>query len=303
MNKLVSIVVPCYNAENYIDACIDSLLNQTYRNCEIIIINDGSTDATAEKCKKYIADNINLINTKNNGVSVSRNIGISKATGKYILFVDSDDIVSNYYVEKLVYAIEHKDVDLVTCRYTNKINLLDSIEDIKYEKMILKKDEYLNHMINNNLRNGYLWNKIFKCEVINKYNLHFERNIGIWEDMYFVLQYLKKINNVYNIGNVLYYYRTRKNSTVNRKDTLKSLTDKRNILELILKDKKIYLNDNNWFKIKKLHITITLKYLVMVDSKQEAKVQMKNIKEEKNHIRIGLKNKFKYYVIKFRNLL
>ena len=108
-NEIVSIIVPAYNAERTINRCIDSILKQSYGNLEIIIINDGSKDSTEEKCMKYIKNKkIKYIRIKNSGVSNARNIGIENSTGTYIMFVDSDDIILPYVVERAIkLALEH----------------------------------------------------------------------------------------------------------------------------------------------------------------------------------------------------
>ena len=103
---LVSIIVPVYNIEKYLEQCINSLINQTYSNIEIILVNDGSNDRSSNICERYEKkiDNIMLLNKPNGGLSDARNYGISAAKGEYIVFVDGDDYVDKYYVEKLIYS-------------------------------------------------------------------------------------------------------------------------------------------------------------------------------------------------------
>ena len=119
----VSIIIPVYNAYTVIDKCIQSIINQTYKNIEIILINDGSKDKSIEKLnyyeKKY--KNIKIINKKNEGVSKTRNLGIKKATGKYIMFIDNDDYIDNTYVETLLNEIKNSEADCVYSGYRREI--------------------------------------------------------------------------------------------------------------------------------------------------------------------------------------
>ena len=115
MNKLISIIMPVYNAEKYLNRSIESIMNQTYNNIEIILVNDGSTDNSLEICTSYQEkDNrIKLINQANKGVSFARNKGIDEATGDYIMFIDSDDYVEKNMIEDMVSKITEDDIDLV----------------------------------------------------------------------------------------------------------------------------------------------------------------------------------------------
>ena len=100
MNKLISIIINVYNGEKYIKKCLDSVINQTYKNLEILIINDGSTDKTLEICKKYKDERIKIITTENQGLSFSRNVGIDNAGGEYLYFVDADDFIREISIRK-----------------------------------------------------------------------------------------------------------------------------------------------------------------------------------------------------------
>ena len=108
MKKLISVIVPVFNVEKYLEKCIESIRNQTYKNLEILLINDGSTDKSLEICNKYleIDDRIVLLNKENGGLSSARNFGIDNAKGEYITFVDSDDFIHELMYETLVYNLE-----------------------------------------------------------------------------------------------------------------------------------------------------------------------------------------------------
>lgn len=217
MNKqLISIIVPVYNAENYLNKCIESLINQTYNSLEIILINDGSTDNSRHICEKFAKKDkrIKLINQKNSGVSVARNKGIDIAKGKYICFVDSDDYVSQEFVEKMFNHIKINRADLAICNI-NKVNN----KGIKYQdytsfdKNIITKEEYYESI---NSFGGFLWNKIFKKSIIG--NLRLEEDIYYCEDELFVINYVEKCNKISCINEPLYFYCTHSNSLSSWKD-------------------------------------------------------------------------------------
>ena len=117
MNDKISIIIPAYNCEKTISRCIDSILRQTYRDYEIIIINDGSTDNTKDICGKYKSSNIKLINRINEGPSKARNIGIKEARGDFIVFVDSDDYLDENMLYCMIKCIKENKTDIAVCGY------------------------------------------------------------------------------------------------------------------------------------------------------------------------------------------
>lgn len=203
--ELISVIVPAYNAERTINRCIDSILSQTYENIEIIIINDGSKDETENKCKKYLQnEKIRYINIKNSGVSNARNIGIEKATGKYIIFVDSDDYLENIMIEEL-YKNVKDGIDLVICG-KNLVKTEGIIkENIDIDNNIFTKEDFIKIYKSKILNPPYC--KLYKAEIINKYNIKFDKTISIGEDLLFNILYLKNIGkNVIVIKENLYNY-------------------------------------------------------------------------------------------------
>lgn len=121
MEKLVSIIVPVYNREAYVEQCINSLINQTYKNIEIIVVDDGSTDRSGEICETFASEDVRVkvVHQENGGVSHARNVGVSHAQGEYISFVDSDDYVTPEYVEYLLGLLETKGAELACCNFEN----------------------------------------------------------------------------------------------------------------------------------------------------------------------------------------
>lgn len=203
----ISIIVPVYNAEDRIEKCLISLINQTYNNIEIILINDGSTDNSLNICEQYkIKDNrIRIINKINGGVSSARNRGILESHGKYIVFVDSDDYVDSRMCEKMREAIIKNDSDLVIASYYTiyedeimKHECLEksygSIEEMKEDFELIYLDCFLNSP----------WNKLFKKDKIMDF---FNEDMHYFEDYYFNLIYIDKIKKIETIKEAFYYYK------------------------------------------------------------------------------------------------
>ncbi len=217
MQQLITIIVPIYNAENSLERCIQSILNQTYKNMQIILINDGSTDNSERICQKYkeIDKRIEVITQRNSGVSHARNIGIKNSKGKYIGFVDADDFIEEEMFETLVKSIE--DVDIAICNYERIMPLEDNKEEnIKNIKnQLLSRKELLEKIQGKNYFQGFLWNKIYKKEIIDKYEITFKEEITICEDLLFNCQYISKINKGRYIDKKLYNYVYYSNSAYN----------------------------------------------------------------------------------------
>lgn len=201
MNNLVSIIVPLYNKEQYIKKCIVSLINQTYSNLEIIIINDGSTDNSLEIVENIKDPRIKIFTIKNGGVSNARNFGIKQANGDYLMFVDSDDYVSKEYVESFVSELT-LEVDYIASGrkdvFNNKIIDVGLVNYIGDTKSIPEKF-YIDGFCH------AVWGKLFKRDIIINNSIEFPK-INISEDSFFNIGYLKKCKNVKLIDSCNYYY-------------------------------------------------------------------------------------------------
>ena len=233
MRGKISIIVPVYNIEKYLSQCIESIINQNYKNIEIILVNDGSTDKSGDICDSYsLKDNrIKVIHKKNEGVSIARNTGLKVATGEYIAFVDGDDLVHKDIYTKLINVINNSKYDLVMCRfYRSFFNEENKIEDEPLEEGEYERNEVFEKlilpMIGNDFKNtgktlimGAIWRCLYKKEIIKKNKIEFPV-INIAEDMLFHLNYLGYCNYVYVEKEPLYYYRYNNNSA-----TKKYITD------------------------------------------------------------------------------
>jgi glycosyltransferase involved in cell wall biosynthesis len=210
----VSIIVPIYNGEKYINKCIEMITNQTFKDFELLIIDDGSTDNSCEMCKEKAKEDtrIKVISKENGGTWAARNRGIDESIGKYIIFFDCDDWYEDDLLQEMYQCIEEKGVDLVISGQTN-VTVDESCETIKRVKVLPQKqffktkDEILENYIA--LRKQEigetLWNKIYKSEIIKKNNLKFE-NYKRGEDTIFNANYYEAIDTCIVLNKAFYSY-------------------------------------------------------------------------------------------------
>lgn len=219
----VSIIMPVYNASKYLYDSIDSILKQSFSDFELIIINDGSIDNSLDIINNFIKkDNrISVFTIKNAGVSNARNIGLDHAKGEYILFVDSDDTVDSDFIKYMYDSISTS--DLAICGYYNYFT--DRKIPIVFNSKISNINDLQLAILTNNIIGGFCCNKMFKRKIIYKYNLRFNTNIFICEDLLFVFQYISKITCYNYISIPLYNYRMRKSSATMSKNYNRCLTE------------------------------------------------------------------------------
>lgn len=238
---LISIIIPVYNMEKYLNKCLDSVLNQTYNNIEIILINDGSKDNSEKICKLYEKKDsrIIFINKENEGVSSARNLGLDIATGKYIFFVDSDDYIKENTIEKLYNNMVSSKAELSICGFYEDINgkLIPRTEG---EIEILDKRNAIKRLLMKSGFQGYLWNKLFIKEKIKKNNISFDKKIDLWEDVLFVFNYMMCCERIVYDPSNLYIYLNREDSAVHNKAFNINLLSEREAKKII--EKK--LSDN-----------------------------------------------------------
>ena len=214
MNKLISIIMPVYNAEKYLNRSIESIMNQTYNNIEIILVNDGSTDNSLEICTNYQEkDNrIKLINQENKGVSFARNKGIDESTGDYIMFIDSDDYIEKNMIEDMVEKIIEDDIDLIISGI--KMSYIKNGQVIQEEKYQLKDKMYtIEEMLNDILIDIDLicicgpCCKLYKTEIIKNNRIKFTNEFTMGEDTWYNLDYIDACTGkVVTMSNIYYNY-------------------------------------------------------------------------------------------------
>ncbi len=212
----ISVIIPIYKVEKYLEKCVRSIMNQTYRNLEIICVNDGSPDgsqAILERLQKE-DDRIIILNKENGGLGDARNYGLKYATSEWISFIDSDDYVAEDMYQKLSAAFD-SGADMIY--FTFKIVHEGAPEDTDIEQAAFLQPsgmlEARNVLYSNELRFSAVV-KLYRKSIIDKYQIHFEKIY--YEDMPFTLQYLSVIDKVYNIPERLYYYITRHGSIMSQ---------------------------------------------------------------------------------------
>lgn len=218
--KKVSIIVPIYNAEKYLKRCLNTIINQTYKNIEIILINDGSKDNSLNILKEYQNNDsrIIIIDKNNTGVSDSRNYGINKASGEYVAFVDSDDWLELDMIEQMIKVINEKKVDIVRCNYFR--NYEDGTQKIgeKYNYNIKGKildqkeikEKVLTRILSGEIP-GYMWTLLIKKNILNKLK-PLNMKLAMMEDTIFYIDLLLNIENMYIYDKALYHYFYNQNS-------------------------------------------------------------------------------------------
>jgi len=216
MNSTISVIIPAYNVDQYIEKCLCSVLSQTYKKLEVIVVNDGSTDGTADIIAEFAPDTrLVYIEQKNAGVTVARNSGIENATGDFLAFVDSDDYLEPEMYEELHAAFIAARADVAVCDY----NLVyDDHVETKYSNM---QDEtidtdmpgyFYNHCCGHK-PNNYIWTRLYNADIVRKSGVRFE-NFKLGDDTLFNFKLLPYLKRATHISGAYYNYLQRSNSNV-----------------------------------------------------------------------------------------
>jgi len=196
----VSVIVPVYNVEKYLRQCLDSVVNQTLKDIEIICVNDGSTDKSAEILEEY-ADRVTIVNQKNAGLSGARNTGIKHATGEYIGFVDSDDFVAPDFFEKLYAAAAKYNADIALTNICRPSGRAVKLKSLKEEKLFTEMQDRINAA--SIPTSNYVWNRIYRKEI-----LQHEFVLGrYFEDMEWSIKTIYAAKSLVTVPGTAYYYR------------------------------------------------------------------------------------------------
>ena len=222
MNKLISIIVPIYNVELYLKRCIDSILNQTYTNSEIILVDDGSLDNCPQICDDYEKKDsrIKVIHKENGGLSEARNVGLKMASGDYISFIDSDDYIDNTMYEKMINKLLEYNADIVECG----TNYVYDNQVVKYKGANIEKEcnaeNALKGLILGDSFQQTVWNKIYKKNIIQ--DILFEKGKINEEDIWTYIVF-SRCNKLVSITEPLYFYIQRANSIMGQNYSIKRL--------------------------------------------------------------------------------
>lgn len=207
MQKKISVIVPVYNVEKYFKKSVNSILKQTYKNLEVILVDDESPDNCPKMCDEFAQKDsrVKVIHKKNGGVSSARNMGIDAATGEYIMFVDSDDWLTKNAVKALVEAMEENIADFCYGA-TVEIAAINNGKNNKYQAQTIYKDEAEKLIVF--LEKCFLspWSKLYKTNILKDNNIRFPLGVAYSEDTWFLLKYLQQCNKLCRINKIVYCY-------------------------------------------------------------------------------------------------
>ena len=292
MKYKLSIIVPIYNVEKYLDKCLASLVNQTLKEIKIILVNDGSKDRSYEIIEKYLSyDNIFYFYQENRGLSEARNLALKYAEGEYIGFVDSDDYIEPDMFEKMYQRAVKDNIDMVICNmdvvYEDRIEKHPISVD---ENKIYNRDEIIDEFLTKHSVNGFVFNKLFKAELFTEGKLLFEKGVK-YEDIPVTFQAICKSNTFAFINEPLYKY-IQRNDSITRSI---SLQERKYLCEAFENGGKV-LKENNIANMDKKYSYYVLKGMMSAFRKMKL---MKNDNESKKIRELLLKvlkdNSNKFY--------
>lgn len=260
---MISIIIPIFNGEEYIERCLKSVIGQSYFDLEIICVDDGSIDDSLEMLKKWamIDERIKIYSIENNGVSNARNFGIEKASGEYIMFLDVDDWIELDTCEDCINIVDKKNVDVIMWPYIREYKTR-SLKKKVFDKDIIFENEELDAlhrrffgMLGNELQEldqadalCTVWGKLYKREIIIKNQIRFVdlKEIGSYEDGLFNIQYFAKIKRALYINHYFYHYWKENIDSITTQYNGKLIEQKRNLYLLLENEIKIMSYDNNY---------------------------------------------------------
>lgn len=237
MNPLISVIVPIYNVEKYLARCVDSIVNQTYKNLEIILVDDGSPDRCPQMCDDYAKKDsrIKVVHKKNGGLSDARNAGMAVATGEYISFIDSDDYVSDAFFKCLLAVMNKENSDIAECSVVKfyEDNRFDEFSDDLSVKTYDTQDA-MSALIAENPFHQHVWNKLYKTELVKDIPYAVGK---LNEDEFWTYQVFGRANKVSKLNKTMYYYFQRNSSimgvgyNIRRLDALEAKANRQKYIE------------------------------------------------------------------------
>lgn len=203
---MISIVVPVYNCEAFLDQCLQSILDQSHTDLEVLLINDGSVDGSGAICDRHGASDarVRVFHRTNEGVSSARNLGIEQARGEFLMFVDADDYVESRFVSAMLAAIQGHDV--AACGYDRVRPGGSQPFGLGYSGEI-PMERFFEHSLCTQLIGGGCCNKLFRMQLVREAGLSFDTRIAVGEDMLFLVRYFRVCRSAGYVGDVLYHYR------------------------------------------------------------------------------------------------
>ena len=224
MNPTVSIIVPVYNAQRTLRRCIDSVLNQTFSDFELLLVDDGSKDESGEICDSYALrdERVKVFHIENSGVSAARNVALDRARGEYLQFLDSDDWITADATQQFVRAARKYDCDMVISDFYRVVNDRLSVKGDIEEAAVMSREEFAAHMMENpaDFYYGVLWNKLFRRSIVEEHALRMNPEISWCEDFLFNMEYIRYADRFYALNVPLYYYVKAKGSLASQGSNL-----------------------------------------------------------------------------------
>lgn len=281
-NALVSIIIPIYNVEKFLEKCIDSCLNQTYENTEIILIDDGSTDSSGKICDEYQNNNKNIFSfhKNNGGVSSARNEGIKRSNGEYIIFVDADDYLAKDFIEYMINLMSITKADMCiskNCFMSNEEQQIVEDNIVKLNNINATK------LLMSPMVQVGCWNKIYKKDLLNNNNIRFSEDLFFGEGLEFIIKSAQKSNLVGVGERKVYYYR--KNNLNSATTDFKYMNFVNGEKALLKIKEEISVNDDSIISAWNLHyILFCINTLINIISNDNEKNNKKNIKSWKRKI-------------------
>ncbi len=303
---MVSIIVPVYNAEGTLQRCIESILKQEYTDIELILVNDGSVDSSAEICDRYAGqdERVRVIHKENTGVSDSRNKAIEAARGEYLQFVDADDWITSDATKLMIREAERENCELVIADFYRVIGKRVSHKGSIKEAGVLTKEEFAEHMMESpaDFYYGVLWNKLFRRDIIMEHQIRMDEKISWCEDFLFNLEYILYINQVSVLQVPVYYYLKTEGSLVSQsKNVSKAIQTKLDIFEVYNEFYKTVYDEKEYSR-KKLGI-----YRYLIDMAGDGMIMpgffsnSKKLGEERVPVSENIVSENDYLTVHYRN--
>lgn len=317
IKEMVSIIIPVYQAEKYLTNCVESILNQTYKNFEIILVDDGSDDGSETICDNYSRkyNHIFSIHQRNKGVSSARNLGLDHARGEYILFVDSDDYIEDNYLENAFTAFRMNNIDMYLCGYQD-VRKDGRIKEKKYYPLVndsIWKCNRMGNIMMKLFRSCILHaigTKIYRRAIIEKYRVRFKEKWQYYEDIYFCLSYLAHCDRIYIEKKIMYYYRRDvENSLLHQKRCIKYESIYRTyrlLYKLMDFENNDYENKKTFCDLYRGQIGSCINSVILVEKRYTIKVRefyqklSNDILYKKTLAYAGKQEKMEYFCIKNR---
>ena len=268
MEPKVSIIVPVYNVEKSLARCVDSILNQEYRDFELILMDDGSKDQSGAICDAYAqADaRVVVVHKENSGVSDTRNQGIEQAQGTYLQFVDSDDWLTPDATKLMVRAAEETGCDMVIADFYRVVGEMVSRKGDIDADHVIGREEFASFMMENpaDYYYGVLWNKLYRRDIINAHQIRMDAKISWCEDFMFNLEYVRYASSFYALRTPVYYYVKTKGSLVNQKISFSKTVEMKLMMFECYNDFYKHVLDETAYEKKRLQV-----YRFLVDAAKD----------------------------------